>query len=120
MSLSKKRMGCCIGLLIERMPNAAIACQQVICARRAILTGLLGLDRSVLLPGIKKRLHRAPAVFNVVGPLKQGLIAGQAIVDQGFVARRRLHFEEVLVRSEERRVGKECVSTCRSRWSPDP
>src|SRR3546814_3583699 len=24
----------------------------------------------------------------------------------------------VRVRSEERRVGKECVSTCRSRWSP--
>src|SRR3546814_7764656 len=24
----------------------------------------------------------------------------------------------VLWRSEERRVGKECVSTCRSRWSP--
>src|SRR3546814_13726476 len=24
----------------------------------------------------------------------------------------------VLIRSEERRVGKECVSTCRSRWSP--
>src|SRR3546814_13145396 len=24
-----------------------------------------------------------------------------------------------LARSEERRVGKECVSTCRSRWSPD-
>src|SRR3546814_15742512 len=23
-----------------------------------------------------------------------------------------------LVRSEERRVGKECVSTCRSRWAP--
>src|SRR3546814_3654769 len=23
-----------------------------------------------------------------------------------------------LMRSEERRVGKECVSTCRSRWSP--
>src|SRR3546814_14533203 len=23
-------------------------------------------------------------------------------------------------RSEERRVGKECVSTCRSRWSPYP
>src|SRR3546814_17926766 len=25
-----------------------------------------------------------------------------------------------LARSEERRVGKECVSTCRSRWSPYP
>src|SRR3546814_12208461 len=24
------------------------------------------------------------------------------------------------VSSEEGRVGKECVSTCRSRWSPDP
>src|SRR3546814_17936694 len=23
-------------------------------------------------------------------------------------------------RSEERRVGKECASTCRSRWSPNP
>src|SRR3546814_3347340 len=25
---------------------------------------------------------------------------------------------EVRLRSEDRRVGKECVSTCRSRWSP--
>src|SRR3546814_19923025 len=24
----------------------------------------------------------------------------------------------IVIRSEERRVGKECVSTCRSRWSP--
>src|SRR3546814_14853243 len=24
------------------------------------------------------------------------------------------------IRSDERRVGKECVSTCRSRWSPYP
>src|SRR3546814_16461166 len=27
-------------------------------------------------------------------------------------------FQVTEVRSEERRVGKECVSTCRSRWSP--
>src|SRR3546814_20275273 len=27
-------------------------------------------------------------------------------------------YDEV-IRSEERRVGKECVSPCRSRWSPD-
>src|SRR3546814_18077721 len=25
---------------------------------------------------------------------------------------------EAIIRTEERRVGKECVSTCRSRWSP--
>src|SRR3546814_10982124 len=34
----------------------------------------------------------------------------------------RIYKERVTVRgygrSEERRVGKECVSTCRSRWSP--
>src|SRR3546814_18764213 len=34
-------------------------------------------------------------------------------------ASRRSSSEEVQqTRSEERRVGKECVSTCRSRWSP--
>src|SRR3546814_19465943 len=27
-------------------------------------------------------------------------------------------FFKIGLRSEERRVGKECVSTCRSRWSP--
>src|SRR3546814_14784958 len=29
-----------------------------------------------------------------------------------------LEYEVIAGRSEERRVGKECVSTCRSRWSP--
>src|SRR3546814_4161936 len=33
-----------------------------------------------------------------------------------FVIAHRL--STVVTRSEERRVGKECVSTCRSRWSP--
>src|SRR3546814_14070784 len=30
-----------------------------------------------------------------------------------------IHLGASLNRSEERRVGKECVSTCRSRWSPN-
>src|SRR3546814_14252147 len=30
----------------------------------------------------------------------------------------RLNIRDAHGRSEERRVGKECVSTCRSRWSP--
>src|SRR3546814_13757830 len=30
----------------------------------------------------------------------------------------QFHDHDVPGRSEERRVGKECVSTCRSRWSP--
>src|SRR3546814_17620238 len=36
-----------------------------------------------------------------------------------FAARRGLaDFITLVARQEERRVGKECVSTCRSRWSP--
>src|SRR3546814_6857239 len=31
---------------------------------------------------------------------------------------RHLEPEALVDRSEERRVGKECVSTCRTRWSP--
>src|SRR3546814_4215952 len=30
-----------------------------------------------------------------------------------------IEMNPVVGRSEERRVGQECVSTCRSRWSPD-
>src|SRR3546814_1289499 len=33
-------------------------------------------------------------------------------------AQQQLELLGVPARSEERRVGKECVSTCRSRWSP--
>src|SRR3546814_1819347 len=38
-----------------------------------------------------------------------------AAVSQATLAPPRL---SAIGRSEERRVGKECVSTCRSRWSP--
>src|SRR3546814_15684636 len=37
-------------------------------------------------------------------------------ISSGPIARIELPF--LMGRSEERRVGKECVSTCRSRWSP--
>src|SRR3546814_12761330 len=37
------------------------------------------------------------------------------LVTRGDVRRAKLYY----LRSEERRVGKECVSTCRSRWLPD-
>src|SRR3546814_19939148 len=36
---------------------------------------------------------------------------------RNYVAHRKLE-RNPKARSEERRVGKECVSTCRSRWSP--
>src|SRR3546814_13438826 len=45
-----------------------------------------------------------------VAPFLGGLLGG--------IAYRWLGQHRPDVRSEERRVGKECVSTCRSRWSP--
>src|SRR3546814_5328556 len=48
----------------------------------------------------------ASAIWNALGPNDILVLA------EGLVVFR------LPVRSEERRVGKECVSTCRSRWSP--
>src|SRR3546814_5388492 len=57
--------------------------------------------------------HVAHGVAAVVGELARGLLQVQAFLDQPFEQLGALG-----LRSEERRVGKECVSTCRSRWSP--
>src|SRR3546814_10804413 len=48
------------------------------------------------------------SIFGEVGPIS-GRKRGATI---------RAGADSIFVRSEERRVGKECVSTCRSRWSP--
>src|SRR3546814_2658215 len=55
------------------------------------------------------RTRRAPCLSGVGG--ERSLVVSAGVV--------RKHQQRVwLVRSEERRVGNECVSTCRSRWSP--
>src|SRR3546814_14521206 len=50
--------------------------------------------------------------------LSRRFVEGNAIA--GYVGKEGTAARELViyVRSEERRVGKECVSTCRSRWSP--
>src|SRR3546814_19876342 len=65
--------------------------------------------------------------FISVKPLKLGVGNGSVVADIALDGRKSpihtiadLDFRELdFSRSEERRVGKECVSTCRSRWSPD-
>src|SRR3546814_18779808 len=39
-------------------------------------------------------------------------------ISNWYLRRPRLRVSSAFARSEERRVGQECVSTCRSRWSP--
>src|SRR3546814_11870177 len=57
------------------------------------------------------RLPNPPAQFDQAG--------GAHVVEPG-IAALRLDDRIIIaaIRSEERRVGKECVSTCSSRWSP--
>src|SRR3546814_18808759 len=67
---------------------------------------------------------RNVAGMDVVNRIAEALFPGLARIGGEelliFVARLGADAEGELLRlrSEERRVGKECVSTCRSRWSP--
>src|SRR3546814_2047094 len=45
-----------------------------------------------------------------------GELAARIVHDEIFLVHARRQLDDL--RSEERRVGKECVSTCSSRWSP--
>src|SRR3546814_13467995 len=61
--------------------------------------------------------HGADLVGVVAGALENLKLAVLIVCQRESL--RRAHADFVfLERSEERRVGKECVSTCRFRWSP--
>src|SRR3546814_16309975 len=89
------------------------------------------------LPILPRRLHPLPEPgaervhrIGEIGPARRqvGAAGGAKGAAFGFPARgRRLGGEDlvgvppleiIIARSEEGRVGKECVSTCRYRWSP--
>src|SRR3546814_14142237 len=77
--------------------------------------GPVGNGEQAILRGVilrEIRLQPLDEIFHlaVADREEQRIAVGEiAIDDAGCIAR---------MRSEERRVGKECVSTCRSRWSP--
>src|SRR3546814_15132670 len=77
--------------------------------------------------GIERAQYLRPIVDGEsIGPASLKGLAdplGDRAPGEGDGNRRAAHFRMQparvnLGRSEERRVGKECVSTCRSRWSP--
>src|SRR3546814_14541520 len=88
--------------------------------------------RGVAITRVQRMLDRLLAVVVVGIPLRNAAMALAQFIGAGF--RRGARDQELAKqvveskpgavevgpteRSEERRVGKECVSTCRSRWSP--
>src|SRR3546814_2962891 len=73
-------------------------------------------DLQVLIPlaaHLAPEESRGRVVGGIMGGLLLGILLARPI--SSVVAD---HFGWRAMRSEERRVGKECVSTCRSRWSP--
>src|SRR3546814_6369324 len=81
-----------------------------VCSSDLLLRGEAVDHPGPLLPVRSPKLEPVPSSRPplVVGGRSTHAVRRAARLAQGWLA----------VRSEERRVGKECVSTCRSRWSP--
>src|SRR3546814_12826681 len=63
-------------------------------------------------PALERFASSSPGSFlDGIKASRAAIVAREADERQNFLRKRG--------KSEERRVGKECVSTCRSRWSPD-
>src|SRR3546814_13161898 len=79
-------------------------------AERAIRSIAIG-RKNWLFAGSKAGGERAAAIYSVIETAKLNGVEPQAYIADVI--------EKIASgRSEERRVGKECVSTCRSTWSP--
>src|SRR3546814_18559127 len=83
-------------------------------------------DLNVVIRKVVRRRRRRLALGRLRLPLRRGILArtrraltaattATTAATAFTTATEHLH---LVGRSEERRVGKECVSTCRSRWSP--
>src|SRR3546814_19164195 len=82
----------------------------------------LHVVRLMLVQQAKPRIALAEIVKRQVpARLLQAAEHAESSIPVGeFLGLRDLQAESVPIRSEERRVGTACVSTCRSRWSPYP
>src|SRR3546814_4687789 len=89
--------------------------------RCALVTGVQTCALPISVHSLIKLLALYKGIkFTLISP--PGLEMPGYIIEQasrkGNVIEQQSTLADGLARSEERRVGKECVSTCRSRWSP--
>src|SRR3546814_10955926 len=111
------------GLDLVRRYAARLAAEKPL--RRPTLERYLSLIRDI--PGLETEvqllnLQTAGAVRLVLTLKHDDLDFGLVVNNRGIanLGRTQVPANATAKRSEERRVGKECVSTCRSRWSPSP
>ena len=79
------------------------------------------IDRELVLPaGVTTELGGAHEFdWETIPPIASGLSISLVIIFFFILVNfRKFGITLVVTRSEERRVGKECASMCRSRWSP--
>ena len=73
------------------------------------------------LPGAAhtQQQQQLPKDFNSQASYAVGYAAGQNFL-VGMIESQKgvMDYNQTYIRSEERRVGKECLRLCRSRWSP--
>src|SRR3546814_18054747 len=103
-----------VNLVLALMLGASLPPSPILCV--AALIGFLGYGVSLVLFVLALRhlgTARSGASFSMA-PFMGALLA---IALFGAPLTVTLLLAGVLMRSEERRVGKECVCTCRSRWS---
>src|SRR3546814_7211 len=80
----------------------------ILCGMVAMLDGFDTQVLAFVVPNIAASWHLTPASFGpILATSLAGIMLGQFVLGS---------LSDRLGRSEERRVGKECVSTCRSRW----
>src|SRR3546814_16609888 len=76
-----------------------------------------GIDWWLLLPVVVWTVSYAAVIYTMVPPVRR---KSAAVSESNSALTGRVvdSYPNIQSRSEERRVGKECVRTCRTRWSP--
>ena len=86
--------------------------------RLANLCGTLDENLKQIESAFDVSIGRRGEHFSISGAPEPARIAAEALQRFYQQAAHTISLEDIQLRSEERRVGKECPSKCRSRWSP--